>query len=124
MAVTWEWKDKMGTVDYVRDDGESFSCNLYNGNCMMVMLYEYTDDNGAEMYTLMSFFSDKAHAKRMLGLDKTYHYGSNAIDEGFRHPAKFRLDASYKDAREMAKLLIDAKWSHPLTIELYNGGEQ
>ena len=74
MSVNWLWKDKCGeiVVEQKRPNGEpprEFTLSLYEGNAWLIMLYEYKE-NGHDMYNMYSFFVDKTHAKKCLGLQK------------------------------------------------------
>lgn len=127
MAVTWEWSDKIGTVT-VKDtiDGKQFTNNLYRGNCLMIEVNEFTDDRGKERYQMMSFWCDKDHAKRMLGLTKRGIAGdtSNNMDDGIYRYKEFRLNKNRRESIEIAKLLMSAVWKHGITVTLYNPEEE
>lgn len=69
MALRWDFKEKAGTVTEIQL-GKEFTHNFYEGNALMIALYEYTEDDGTKMYDLMWFFCDEAHAKNCLGLKK------------------------------------------------------
>ena len=47
MSVNWNWDDKCGEVTvkqmHPKESDREFTISLYNGNCMVVMLYEYKD---------------------------------------------------------------------------------
>lgn len=65
MALQWKWDNQSGTVTL---NGNTFS--FYEGNALMIVLNEYKNDKGKDMYDLAWFFADKAHAKACLGLEK------------------------------------------------------
>lgn len=94
MSVNWNWDDKCGEVTvkqmHPKEADREFTISLYNGNCMVVMLYEYKDEQtGEDMYNFFSFFSDKGHAKNCLGLSK----GTNNIfNTPYQQFTKVRLD--------------------------------
>lgn len=73
MALTWNWKDKVGTVKAIctMGDGELKECkfNLYNGNAYLISIDEFTE-NGVDKYNMSWFFVDKTHMNNMLGLSK------------------------------------------------------
>ena len=73
MAVRWEWKQKVGEFTF---DGQTV--NLYEGNCFLIGIKEFKNDEGEDVYNLSWFFADKQHAKRCLGLEK----GSYDMFEG------------------------------------------
>lgn len=120
MSVNWNWDDKCGelTLTQKQEDESWRECTIsvYNGNCMVVMLYEYKDkDTGEDMYNFWSFFSDKAHAKNCLGLTKG-HY--NIFDKPYEKITKVRLNKSkcryYKDLVALFSQAFDN-----ITIEVY-----
>lgn len=94
MSVNWNWNGKCGEVSvkqmHPKEADREFTISLYNGNCMVVMLYEYKDEQtGEDMYNLFSFFADKDHAKNCLGLSK----GTNNIfDTPYQRFTKVRLN--------------------------------
>ena len=63
--LVWSWSDKCGELKC----GKS-TLNLYEGNALMILISEWTNDEGTEQYTVWSFFGDKEHAKNCLGLSK------------------------------------------------------
>lgn len=62
--LLWSRKDKCGEMKI----GEC-SVNLYEGNALMIMVSEWTEE-GSEKDKVWSFFADKEHAKNCLGLSK------------------------------------------------------
>ena len=120
MAVRWDWSDKLGTAtvwNTFRE--EEVTLTLYRGNCLLIFLYEFTDDDGTEQYQFMNFFDDKPHAKRMLGITKNYDgTKENLLESGCYRYKSFKLDAKRKESKEIAKLLMDGKWTNPITITL------
>ena len=73
MAVRWEWKQKVGELTH-----DGLTVNLYEGNCFLIGIKEWQNEEGESLYNLMWFFADKQHAKRCLGLEK----GSYDMFEG------------------------------------------
>lgn len=69
MALTWEWNKLSGTITEI-NYGKEHTFNFYEGNALMIVLNEYEDENGENMYNLHWFFCDEAHAKNCLGLAK------------------------------------------------------
>lgn len=69
MALVWDWKKLSGTITE-NNYGKDVTFNFYEGNAMMIVLNEYKDENGTDMYNLHWFFCDEAHAKNCLGLAK------------------------------------------------------
>ena len=69
MALIWDWKKVSGTItENIR--GMDVTFNFYEGNALMIVLHEYEDENGTDMYNLHWFFCDETHGKRCLGLAK------------------------------------------------------
>lgn len=59
--LTWDWKKKIGVAEYQMEGGKPLTISLYKGNALIIMLYEYTDNNGNEKYQLINFFTDIQH---------------------------------------------------------------
>lgn len=70
MAVQWQWKEKCGKVTVVDENQKEYTANWWEGNCLMIILNEWTAENGEEMYSMGWFFADVEHAKNCLGLSK------------------------------------------------------
>ena len=71
MALTWEWNRKIGeSVHEDTTQGKRFTMSLYEGNALLITLYEYKNEDGEEMYNMHDFWIDKEHAKNVLGLNK------------------------------------------------------
>ena len=91
MALHWSFNEKAGTVTEVQTcrDGKEheFTLNLYCGNALMIATYEYTDEDGADKYDLMWFFTGEEHARNCLGLKKNQRgtqenmFGENGITQ-------------------------------------------
>lgn len=91
MALYWNWKEKCGEATLKQRNGEEereFTLSLYTGNAFLIMLREYEED-GKQMYDMDSFWVDKEHMKRCLGLAKGC---SNMYEEGWSRITKFRLN--------------------------------
>lgn len=63
--LTWMWDKKCGELTY-----GGHTVNLYEGNALMIMISEWTKEDGTEQYQVESFFCDKEHAKNCFGLSK------------------------------------------------------
>lgn len=109
MSLRWDWNDKMGEVEYDRITG-SYKCNIYQGNALMIIIYEDEKDN---TYTLLNFYVDEAHLKNCLGLTKGYN--DNILEN--RGITKLRLNTKYKSVSKIISLLAKSKM--PINIELY-----
>ena len=68
MALQWDFRERSGTLTMTQN-GTEFDINFYEGNAMMIALYEFEED-GQSKYNLQWFFLDETHAKRCLGLVK------------------------------------------------------
>jgi len=71
MSVNWQWKDKMGTIQCSDYQGD-YTLNVYSGNCLCVLTYEYIEKD-VEKYTFHGFFNDLDHLKICVGLKKDYN---------------------------------------------------
>lgn len=78
MSLYWDWNKKVGKALMVNPDGENYTLTLYKGNAFLIMLYEYKNKQGTELYNMYNFFVDKVHAKNCFGMTKGY----NNIYEG------------------------------------------
>lgn len=63
--LVWSWDEKCGEMEY-----GNYTTNLYEGNALMIMISEWTNDEGIDQYQVWGFFADKEHAKNCLGLSK------------------------------------------------------
>lgn len=77
MAIRIEnWGITSGTCE-IEQCGRKFTLNLYGmgqSNCFLTSVYEYVNsETGKTMEQLQWFFCDETHAKKMLGLQKTYN---------------------------------------------------
>lgn len=61
MALNWYWKDKIGYIEPVEENEHGVVLNLYEGNAMMIGIYEKPSTNE---YYLGFFFNDIEHLKR------------------------------------------------------------
>lgn len=115
MALNWLWKDKCGEATFRFWDGEERTVNLYEGNAFLIFVNEYKE-NDQNMYNVFSFFVDEAHAKRMLGLDKS-EGTHNSFNTEREKLVKIRLNKNKCKAGKIIALLVKA--FDDLTIELY-----
>ena len=67
MSVNWLWKNKMSSLIYKYGDNKPYQVNVYKGNCLCVLVYEY-EENGKAMYSFNNFFNDVTHLKNVSGL--------------------------------------------------------
>ena len=126
MALNWNWKDKCGELEVVQtrnNEPRKFTLSLYEGNALLIMLYEYINENADEMYDMFSFFIDKTHAKKCLGLQKNGDgVLNNMFDEDWQKFTKIRLNKAksrnWKDIVELFSKAFDN-----ITIEIYTEEE-
>ena len=91
MALYWNWNEKVGEATFEFETDNGFiekTMNLYNGNAYLIIINEY-QENGTDMYNMFSFFVDKAHMNRCLGLEKG---SSNILDHPYSRLKKIRLN--------------------------------
>lgn len=112
MSVNWLWKDKMGGIQWKNREGQAFTVNVYKGNCLCVMIYEYTHED-KPLYDFFGFFNDDSHLKRCIGLMKDFDGNKKNIyaDEWI----SWKLNTYYKDSFTLAKWLTKAGFP----VELY-----
>ena len=105
MSVNWLWKDKMGSIQWKGRNGKKTTVNVYQGNCLCVMIHTYKSE-GKELYDFCGFFNDEGHLKRCIGLAKNYDGTTSNIykDEW----VQWRLNTYYKQSIAIAKLLVQA----------------
>lgn len=114
MALNWSWSEKCGEAVF-EQRGKEFTVNLYQGNAYLIFIYEYEED-GNDMYNLFTFWADKVHAKRCLGLEKGYE---NLYNDERDQLKKIRINKSkFSKASEMIGLLVKA--FDDLVIEIYS----
>ena len=104
MALNWKWSEKVGTATIQQGDRQ-YELNLYQGNAFLIMMSEYKEEEGNDMYSLYTFFADVAHAKNCLGLSKGH---DNVFDESNKL-VKVRLNKKkYSYTKELVNMLIKA----------------
>lgn len=127
MSLNWDWKDKIGELtikqkqtENGKDTWNRYKISLYEGNALLIMLYEFKTDDGKEMWDMWSFWSDKTHAKRMLGLDKRWKdtYGKNTYVKNWQTVTRIRINkAKSRNWKEIVALMSEA--FDDIQIELY-----
>ncbi len=112
MSVNWLWKDKMGSIQWKDVNGKKITVNVYQGNCLCVMVCTFKKDSKV-LYDFFGFFNDESHLKRCIGLAKNYDGTTKNIykDEWL----KWKLNTFYKESLTIAKLLTKAGFA----VELY-----
>ena len=111
MSVNWDWKDKMGTIEWT-ENGQNFIVNVYRGNCLCVFTYNYEED-GRKLYDFCGFMNDAEHLKRCIGIAKDYDGTLHNIYKDIW--LKWRLNTYYKEAFTLARWLTKAGF----TVELF-----
>lgn len=111
MSVNWQWKDKMGTIQCSDYQGD-YTLNVYSGNCLCVLTYEYIE-NDVEKYTFHGFFNDLDHLKICVGLKKDYNGDLKNIYKDTW--VKWKLNTYFKDTLKIA----DALTKSGFAVELY-----
>ena len=102
--LVWSWKEKVGQAD-IQNGNRLVTVNLYQGNAYLIFIEEWEDENGKGKYLLHTFFADKTHMKRLLGLDKKGGYTENHLQD----VKAIRLDANKcKHACEIVDAFIRA----------------
>lgn len=81
MALRWDFREKSGIVTEKLRDGSSASFNFYEGNALMIVPHEFTDEDGVERYDMRWFFIGEDHAKNCLGIAKGHEnmFGPDGI---------------------------------------------
>ncbi len=110
MAVNWNWKQKMGVATMLHSNGSKYKLNLYQGNCLGVLIYDFKSEDGKNMYQFYGFWNDAQHLKNCLGLSKQY---KDNLYKG--KMLKIRLNTFYKENIQIAKLFAKAN----IKVELY-----
>lgn len=112
MSVNWSWKDKMGCIRWKALDEKTINVNVYEGNCLCVMIYNFKS-NGKAVYDFWGFFNDECHLKKCIGLSK--NYDGKIINIYKDEWQKWKLNTYYKQSLNIAKLLTKAGFK----VELY-----
>lgn len=118
MALQWSFKERIGelTIEQRDEHGEwkDYEIRLYEGNAYLIMLWENDKKNTYSMY---SFFADKDHAKRCLGLAKGYT--ENIFNKKCEKWTRIRLNKKRcSHTKELVGMLIQA--FDEFTIEIYS----
>ena len=98
MALCWDFTKKAGIVTEKLQDGSSASFNFYEGNALMIVTNEFTED-GVERYNMRWFFIGDDHAKNCLGITKGH--------ENMFGPGGITSLSIYRDNCRQWKKLVD-----------------
>ncbi len=117
--VNWNWKEKMGVMYIIQPNTEigdfKFKVNIYNGNCLGVLIYDYkNEETKKDMYRFWGFWNNLEHLKNCLGLTKGYN-DNIYIDEGVQSVLKIKLNTYYKNCLKIAECFAKAG----IKVELY-----
>lgn len=116
MSLNWKWSEKCGEA-VVEQRGKDFTMSLYQGNAYLIFIYEFKE-NGKDMYDVWSFWADKEHAKRCLGLAKGKEY-CNLYNSEWDKLKTIRINkAKHRNASELIGMLVKA--FDDLTVEIYS----
>ena len=77
MALTWDWKHKIGEL-LIQQGEKQFNISIYKGNALAIFLHEYKNEKGQEVYSMYNFFCDKDHFKNCTN-DKTWNYAEEWV---------------------------------------------
>lgn len=121
MALTWQWKDVAGKAliqQTFGDETRDFVLTLYEGNAYLIFMNEY-EENGKDMYSVHSFWVDKAHMNRCLGLEKKNPDSYNMYNTPMNKLLKIKLNKAHcQYIKQIVSALVQA--FDELEIEIYN----
>ena len=66
MAITVYWNEKCGEATFKNEEGRTYTLDLYVGNCFLIVVHEFVNEDGEKERQLDSFFVDEGHMKRCL----------------------------------------------------------
>ena len=70
MAITVNWNEKCGEATFEEhfkgEETRTYTLDLYVGNCFLVMIHEFINEDGVIERNLSAFFVDEEHMKRCL----------------------------------------------------------
>lgn len=117
MAIHWDWNRKQGEV-FIKEDGKTYKCNLYLGNCLLVAIHEYKDANtGKDMYNIVAWVNDLKHLKNCLGLTNGWN------DNIFKSWKKVRINTYWWENNSHLKRydvsMIQALTQAGIKVEFY-----
>ncbi len=125
MSLNWKWDRKVGELTFTQtfkgEETKEFTVNLYQGNAVLIMIHEWTEESDAgekEMYNVWRWWADKDHMKRTLGLTKDPDC-YNIFDQPTSKVTRIRINKArssyYKD---IVSALVKA--FDEITIEVYS----
>ena len=125
MALQWDWKEKIGEATLVQmhpdEPDREFTLDLYQGNAYLIMIHEFKDDKGEDVYSLTGFFMDYAHMKACLGLSEKTK-GNNIYNTPSQRITKIRINKDKcRHAAIIVRSLVEA--FDNIRIEIYSEEE-
>lgn len=66
--LCWDFEEKVGSLLIKQTADQTFTINLYRGNALLIMLWEW-EENGKEMYNMYNFFADLKHLTNVVKND-------------------------------------------------------
>lgn len=100
MAIQYN-ENTMGIIT-IDQQGQEFVLQIRQGNCLAVIIHSNKEQDGTFTHTLMQFFADEEHLKRMC----------KAVDDGeekapiFYDVKSIRLNMKYKECSKLLKHLV------------------
>lgn len=109
MPVTWWWDLKIGSMTLRGRENQKYKVNIYRGNCLGALIYEYKqiDENNkkVDMYQFFGYWNDENHLKRNLGLSKNFDGNKDNI---YADLVKLDLNTYYESSWKIAQLFVKA----------------
>mgnify|MGYP006908828082 CR=1 FL=1 len=119
MAITVNWDEKCGEATFEEhfkgEETRTYTLDLYVGNCFLVMIHEFINEDGEKERQLCSFFVDEGHMKRCLD--------DGIFTRDYSRLSKIRINkAKCRYYREIVAILTEA--FDDLEIEIFTEGEK
>lgn len=120
MALHWNWNECIGeaTFETGQADRPYITVNLYQGNALLLFLHQFKE-NGADMWSMYSFWVDKDHMKNCLGLTKG---NSNIYKDIPCRLASIKLNKETKYLKDIVSCLIKA--FDNIQIKIYSSDKE
>ena len=119
MAVVVDWNEKCGEATFVEnyegEEARTYTLDLYVGNCFLVMINEFVNEDGEKERNLSGFFFDADHMRRCLD--------DGMLKRDYNRMTKIRLNkAKCRYYREIIAVLTES--FDDLEIEIFTEGKQ
>ena len=59
MALRWDWDECIGELEI--ENQAKCKIRVYQGNCLLIFLNEWNNEQGEKLWSMYNFFADKAH---------------------------------------------------------------